>query len=65
MSLDQICKVSHRSQPPYQQVLTANRSLGIRTVAIYSESDGASLHVMLADKACLLAGDARSAYIDG
>ncbi|KIW09805.1 urea carboxylase [Exophiala spinifera] len=47
------------------RLIKSAKQLGIRTIAVYSESDGASQHVLLADKACLLAGEARSAYIDG
>ncbi|KIW52515.1 urea carboxylase [Exophiala xenobiotica] len=47
------------------RLIKSAQKLGIKTIAIYSESDGASQHVLLADKACLLAGEARSAYIDG
>lgn len=64
MSTDQICKVL-QTHVFRVSGLTVTRKLGIRTIAVYSESDSASQHVLLADKACLLAGEARSAYIDG
>ncbi|KJZ73146.1 hypothetical protein HIM_07530 [Hirsutella minnesotensis 3608] len=39
--------------------------LGIRTLAIYSEPDSASQHVVAADEAFLLKGEARHVYQDG
>ncbi|EXJ89400.1 acetyl-CoA/propionyl-CoA carboxylase [Capronia epimyces CBS 606.96] len=47
------------------RLIKAAKELNIRVITIYSETDSASLHVMLADKACLLKGDARTAYLDG
>ncbi|RAH79627.1 putative urea amidolyase [Aspergillus japonicus CBS 114.51] len=47
------------------RLLVAAKKLGIRTVAIYTESDSQSGHVGAADEAVLLTGDARAAYLDG
>ncbi|OJJ97419.1 hypothetical protein ASPACDRAFT_32204 [Aspergillus aculeatus ATCC 16872] len=47
------------------RLLVAAKKLGIRTVAIYTESDSQSGHVGTADEAVLLIGEARAAYIDG
>lgn len=43
----------------------AGRKLNIRTIAIYTEPDCASHHVLAADDAYLLDGESRSAYLDG
>ncbi|KAF7544244.1 hypothetical protein G7046_g9824 [Stylonectria norvegica] len=47
------------------RLIKAARQAGVRTVAIYTEPDCASQHVLAADEACLLEGEARSAYLDG
>ncbi|RAK82197.1 bifunctional urea carboxylase/allophanate hydrolase [Aspergillus fijiensis CBS 313.89] len=47
------------------RLLVAAKKLGIRTVALYTESDSRSGHVGAADEAVLLTGEARAAYIDG
>lgn len=39
--------------------------MNLRTIAIYTEPDAASIHVHLADEAVLLSGTASKAYIDG
>ena len=41
------------------------RSLGIRTIAVYTEPDAASTHVSQADVAVLLPGSPANAYLDG
>ncbi|GAB7354437.1 hypothetical protein MBLNU459_g4926t1 [Dothideomycetes sp. NU459] len=41
------------------------RSLGIKTIAIYSTADAASRHVSVADDAVLLPGNSSTAYTDG
>ncbi|OAA60292.1 Allophanate hydrolase subunit 2 [Niveomyces insectorum RCEF 264] len=47
------------------RLIRAAKSLGIRSVAIYSQVDSESLHALSADEAHLLTGDSRSAYLDG
>ncbi|MGH7212715.1 MAG: biotin carboxylase N-terminal domain-containing protein, partial [Acetobacteraceae bacterium] len=39
--------------------------MGIRTVAVFSADDAASLHTRAADEAIPLAGSGPSAYLDG
>jgi acetyl/propionyl-CoA carboxylase alpha subunit/acetyl-CoA carboxylase carboxyltransferase component len=47
------------------RVLRAAASLGIRTVAVYSEDDAACLHVRHADESLGLRGNGAAAYLDG
>ncbi|KAH6886239.1 putative urea amidolyase [Thelonectria olida] len=47
------------------RLIKAAKKLNIRTIAIYTEPDCASHHVLAADEACLLDGESRSAYLDG
>jgi acetyl-CoA carboxylase biotin carboxylase subunit len=48
------------------RVLRAARSLGIRTVAVFSDADAAALHVRLADEAVHIGpAEARLSYLDG
>lgn len=66
MSPDQRRKVSQVTHTKlWSMSLNRGRQHGIKVIAIYSEIDSASLHVMLADEAYLLRGPARSAYLDG
>jgi acetyl/propionyl-CoA carboxylase alpha subunit/acetyl-CoA carboxylase carboxyltransferase component len=46
------------------RVARAAADLGIRTVAIYSDDDGASLHVKLADESRALGASGPAAYLD-
>ena len=46
------------------RVMRAASELGIRTAAIYSEDDGASLHTRKADEAFALLGRGAPAYLD-
>ena len=60
----------------FKKILIANRGeisiriaraaaeLGIRSVAIYSEDDEASLHTKMADDAILVPGSGAKAYLD-
>ncbi|KAI1848467.1 hypothetical protein JX266_005773 [Neoarthrinium moseri] len=43
----------------------SSSELGVRTVAIYTDADAESQHVLAADEASMLEGDASSAYLDG
>ena len=56
-----IIKVPYRADPESP----TSRSLGIRTIAIYTEPDAASTHVSQADVAVLLPGSPANAYLDG
>lgn len=47
------------------RLIKAAKKLNIRTIAIYTEPDCASHHVLAADEAYLLSGESRSAYLDG
>ncbi|KAH7129878.1 putative urea amidolyase [Dactylonectria estremocensis] len=47
------------------RLIKAAKKLHIRTIAIYTEPDCASHHVLAADEAYLLSGESRSAYLDG
>jgi len=47
------------------RIARAGADLGLRTVAVYSEDDEASLHTRIADEAHLLAGIGARAYLDG
>ena len=46
------------------RIIRACRELGIKTVAIYSETDSNSLHVLLADEAYPLNSNPKTAYLD-
>lgn len=46
------------------RVMRSAAELGIRTVAVYSEDDAASLHVQMADEAQALTGSGVGAYLD-
>ena len=47
------------------RVIRACRSMGIRSVAVYSKEDAESLHVQLADqRICIGEGPARSSYLN-
>lgn len=45
--------------------LIVDRSLGVRTIAIYSKADAVSQHIIDADEAVLLDGPDSAAYTDG
>lgn len=47
------------------RVTEAAAELGLTTVAIFSEDDAKSLHVIRADEACQLHGTGAAAYLDG
>lgn len=47
------------------RVTEAAAELGLTTVAIFSEDDAKSLHVIRADEACQLRGSGAAAYLDG
>jgi acetyl/propionyl-CoA carboxylase alpha subunit/acetyl-CoA carboxylase carboxyltransferase component len=47
------------------RVTEAAAELGLTTVAIFSEDDAKSLHVIRADEACPLRGAGAAAYLDG
>ncbi|KAJ9293813.1 hypothetical protein DTO271G3_7440 [Paecilomyces variotii] len=47
------------------RILKTAKKLNLRTIAIYTEPDAASIHVHLADEAVLLSGTPSKAYIDG
>ena len=47
------------------RVTEAAAELGLKTVAIFSEDDAKSLHVIRADEACQLRGAGAAAYLDG
>ncbi len=46
------------------RIARAAADLGLRTVAVYSEDDAASLHTRIADKAYALPGIGVRAYLD-
>ncbi|KAH8900143.1 putative urea amidolyase [Thozetella sp. PMI_491] len=56
--------IANRGEIAVRIIKTAKR-LGVKTIAIYTEPDSASLHVCEADEAYLLEGDATKAYLDG
>ncbi|GFF86643.1 putative urea carboxylase [Aspergillus udagawae] len=56
--------VANRGEIAVRIIKTAKK-LNIRTIAIYTEPDAASIHVHLADVAVLLSGSASKSYIDG
>jgi urea carboxylase len=56
--------VANRGEIAVRIIKTAKK-LNLRTIAIYTEPDAASIHVHLADVAVLLSGSASKAYIDG
>lgn len=56
--------VANRGEIAVRVIKTAKK-LNLRTIAIYTEPDAASIHVHLADVAVLLSGPASKAYIDG
>ncbi|PHH68240.1 hypothetical protein CDD83_6184 [Cordyceps sp. RAO-2017] len=56
--------VANRGEIACRIIRTA-RALGLRTLAVYTEPDGASRHVAAADESYLLRGEARTAYLDG
>ncbi|KAI1336916.1 putative urea amidolyase [Xylariaceae sp. FL0016] len=47
------------------RIIRSAKKAGIRTVSVYTEPDLESQHVVAADTAYLLSGEARSAYLDG
>ncbi|CAM1510806.1 Fc.00g083190.m01.CDS01 [Cosmosporella sp. VM-42] len=47
------------------RLIRSAKKLDIRTIAIYTEPDCASHHVLEADEAYLLKGESRTAYLDG
>ncbi|MGE0822358.1 MAG: carboxyl transferase domain-containing protein [Candidatus Binatia bacterium] len=47
------------------RVTEAAAELGLTTVAIFSDDDTKSLHVVRADEACQLSGSGAAAYLDG
>ncbi|KAL1311136.1 hypothetical protein AAFC00_001338 [Neodothiora populina] len=56
--------IANRGEIAVRIIRTA-KSLGIRTISIYSEADAASSHVSSADQAVLLQGHSSSVYTDG
>lgn len=56
--------VANRGEIALRLIKTAKK-LGIKTVAIYTPADAASLHVSAADEAVLLSGPESKAYLDG
>ncbi|EXJ80438.1 acetyl-CoA/propionyl-CoA carboxylase [Capronia coronata CBS 617.96] len=55
--------VSNRGEIAVRLIRSA-KSIGIRTIAIYTEPDAPSAHVSLADTAVLLKGSPATAYLD-
>lgn len=47
------------------RIIRTSKSLGIRTISIYTAADGASTHVADADEAVMLTGPDSKAYLDG
>lgn len=47
------------------RILKTAKALGIRTIAIYTEADAASSHVIEADVPVLLLGGDSKGYLDG
>ncbi|RFN54669.1 urea carboxylase [Fusarium flagelliforme] len=56
--------ISNRGEIACRLIKAASK-LGIRTIAIYTPQDSASLHVRAASEAVELHGPAKSAYLDG
>ncbi len=63
MALPRSLLIANRGEIAIRVARTA-RSLGIRSVAIHPEDDGASLHTRVADHAVMLAGRGSAAYLD-
>lgn len=47
------------------RILRTAHDLGLRTIAVYSEDDAASLHTHMATEAVVLRGEGAAAYLDG
>ncbi|CAI7585960.1 unnamed protein product [Penicillium glandicola] len=56
--------IANRGEIAVRIIKTA-KTLGIRTIAIYTAADATSQHVLAADEAVLLPGDDSTAYING
>lgn len=57
-----------KTNPPVQiavRIIKTAKTLGVKTVSVYTRADAASLHVSQADEAVLLPGSDSTAYTEG